>query len=429
MRLLVATILIAACGGGPRAVPNDLDDPIAVRAQTNRTLYTLWWNGARIGDAEEEVRRTKEDVKLTRRESIQVVRGDRLTGTRMTVEIHTDPALRASDVTVEVWGEGGAATSSATRDAHGDWQIAIDGEPARVEDGAAVPGELVPYLVARDHVFVGRVMMSGRGFAVAQLTVTAEGDGYVAEVSVPGGRATTQLDLEDDGTVIRAAGTDGIVAVRANAADVSAPFDPPEVVDGTAITVRGELEPDAELVRLAMAPVTRELPPPLPGQALAADGDRWGMVLDPTLAGDLPDGNATKDRTETIIELVRTVDTRLAEDLAVTAPTMEAARQATSGDCTTHALLFMALAEDAKIEAQLVTGFRLTGDLLVRHRWAIAWTGSAWMSVDPTHGQAPVTSFLLGLSIHGPRVHEVALADEVTFAGTGSARAKIQPTP
>ncbi len=417
--------MLAACGGGTRSVPDDLDDPIAARAETSRALYTLWWSGARIGDIEEEVRRGPDTFKLTRRERVQVVRGDRLSGTRMTIVIHADKALVARDVTVELWGEGGATTSKATRTESG-WTIEIDGEPERTEDGAAVPAELVPYLVARDHGFDGPVQLPGRGFAVAGLAVTPDGDAFDARLSVPGGTLSTRLELEADGTLIRAAGADGIVAVRAGASDVAAPFDPPEVVDGTAIPVNGELDEDADQAWIAISPVTRALPPLMPGQKLAADGDNWGAVLDPTLPGELADGTGTTDRTDDIIDLVHTVDLRLVEDLAVTAPSMAAARKATSGDCTTHALLFIALAEDAKIEAQLVTGFRLEPGRLVRHRWAIAWTGSRWMPVDPTYGEAPVRSLLLGLAIHGARVEEVALADEVTFAGTGSAHAKIQ---
>lgn len=429
VRSLALLCVLAACGGGPRPVPDDLDDPLVARAETERALYTLWWSGARIGDVEEEVRRGPDEVKLVRREHVQVVRGDRLTATRMTVTIHADAELRARDVTVEAWGEAGATTSRATRDTAGKWRIEIDGEPPRTEDGDAVPGELVPYLVARTGSYFGPVLLSGRGFATARLTVMKQDDVYVAELAVPGGTLATRLELDADGSVLRAAGADGVVAVRANASDVAAPYDPPEVVDGTAITLRGAVEDGAAILRLAMAPVTRELPPALPGQAVAADRDRWGIVLDPTLAGALPAGDGTADRTDDIVELVHTVDTRLEDDLAVTAPTMAAARLATAGDCTTHALLFMALASDAKIEAQLVTGFRVDAGRMVRHRWAVAWTGAAWMSVDPTYGQAPASSFLLGLAVHGARAEEVALADEVTFAGTGAANAKVQAAP
>jgi hypothetical protein len=207
---------------------------------------------------------------------------------------------------------------------------------------------------------------------------------------------------------------------------VRAPFDPPEVVDATAIPVKGTVDEDATEVSLAIAPMPDAPPPALPGQAVKVDAGRWGVVLAPGLAGDLADAAGTTDRTDDIVELVRTTDTRLEEDLAVTVHSMEASRRATAGDCTTHALLFAALAADAGVEVQLVTGFRLDGERLVRHRWAIAWTGSAWLPVDPTYGEAPARSFLLGLAVHAPHAVDIALADTATFAGTGSARAKIQ---
>jgi hypothetical protein len=50
------------------------------------------------------------------------------------------------------------------------------------------------------------------------------------------------------------------------------------------------------------------------------------------------------------------------------------------------------------------------------------------MAVDPTHGEAPLRSFLLGLAVHGARAADLALADEVAFFGTGGARAKVQRT-
>lgn len=418
----------AACGPGARPPPDDLDDELSARAEVRREQYTLWWNGARIGDVEEELRTRPDGVTLIRRERIGVRRGDRLSATRLTIEIRADRALRATTVEVGAYGDGAAASGRARRDDHGRWAIAVDGEPARSEDGDAVPAELVPLLLARDRRFDGPVLLAGRGFAVAALRVEPDGERYRAELTVPGGRLVTALELDRDGGLLRAAGADGIVAVRATTADVAAPFEPPEVVDGTAIAVTGTgaIAEDATVLRLAMAPVDRELPPPLPGQQVADDGNRWGLVLDPSLAGALPAGANGPDRTEEIVELVRTVDLRLDEDLALTAPTMTAARQARAGDCTSHALLFAALAGDTGIEVWLVTGFRLDADRLIRHRWAVAWTGTAWMAVDPTHGQAPIRSFLLGLAVHGALAEDLALADEVAFAGTGGARAKVQ---
>lgn len=426
--LLAASLGAAvACGGGSRAVPDDLDGELVRGAEVSREVYTLWWNGARIGDVEEEVRRERGGgVHLTRRERVQVRRGDALSATRLTIEIRADKDLRAEEVRVDAWGDGGAASAAATRGADGGWRIAVDGEDARTAGAALVPAELVPLLIARDGEFRGEVLLPGRGFASAALTVVPDGDHHRAELTVPGGRLVTRLELDRDGSVMRAAGADGVVAVRALPADVAAPFEPPEVVDGTAIAVAGAVSEGATRLFLAMAPVERGLPPALPGQEVVAEGDRWGIILDGSLPGGLDPLAAGADRSDDIRDLVRTVDLRLEEDLAITAATMAAARRARAGDCTSHALLFAALAGDAGIEVRLVTGFRLDGGRLVRHRWAIAWTGAAWMAVDPTHGEAPLRSFLLGLAIHGARAADLALADEVAFFGTGGARAKVQ---
>jgi hypothetical protein len=419
--LVVALSLAFSCGGRPR-VPDDLDDDLVHRAAPTRELYTLWWNGARIGDAEEQLTRDSDGVRLVRREHIQVLRGDAVAISRVTIDIRASSELRASSVTVESWGDGGAR-ASRTRD--GRWRIEVDGEPVRTEDAALVPAELVALLVARDGRFDGDVLLPGRGFAVAHLTVSPDGR---AVLTVPGGTLTTHLTLDRDGTVLRAAGADGVVAIRATAADVSAPFDAPEVVDGTSIPVSGTIPDEARRLYLVLAPVDRSPPPDLPGQLLSVRDDRWSLVLDPSLPGSLAPSPSGADRTDDIADLVHTVDLRLEEDLSSSAPTMSAARRATRGDCTTHALLFAALAADAGIETRLVTGFRLVDGHLVRHRWALAWTGASWLSVDPTHGEAPARSFLLGLAVHGPRADDVALAGESAFAGTGGSRAAVQRT-
>jgi hypothetical protein len=423
MRAWILVVGLAACSRAPMGPPDDLDEDLPRPAARSRELYTLWWNGARIGDVEEQLSRGDGGVELVRSERVQVMRGDRLAGSRLELVIRADAALVASAVSIESYSDGGAWSGTAQRRDDGRWRLHVDGEPDRIGDADAVPAELVPLIVARDGRFDGEVLLAGSAFATAALTVERDGDEYVGTLAVPGGTLVTRLRLERDGSVIRAAGADGVVAVRAALADVRAPFDPPEVVDGTAIPVKGTVAEDAAHVSLAIAPMPDEPPPALPGQVIAIDAGRWHVVLDPALPGGLDPLAASADRTEDIGILVHDVDVRVADDLAVTVTTMDAARKATAGDCTTHALLFAALAADAGIEARLVTGFRLDGALLVRHRWAIAWTGSAWMSVDPTHGEAPTRGFVLGLAIHGARADEVALADTVTFAGTGGARA------
>lgn len=108
------------------------------------------------------------------------------------------------------------------------------------------------------------------------------------------------------------------------------------------------------------------------------------------------------------------------DDLGATAATVGAARQADRGDCTTHALKLVALADDAGIPVRVVTGLRLDGDRLVRHRWVVAWTGARWQAVDPTYGESPAAPALIGLAVHGPRAADLALADAVVFDRLGA---------
>lgn len=113
------------------------------------------------------------------------------------------------------------------------------------------------------------------------------------------------------------------------------------------------------------------------------------------------------------------------DHLGVTATTLAAARAATHGDCTTHALRFAALAAEHGIPVRVVTGLRRDGDALVRHRWNLAWTGARWLAVDPTWGEAPAAPVLVGLAVHGARAADLAAADATAFEGLGG-RARLE---
>src|SRR6185295_11957912 len=76
------------------------------------------------------------------------------------------------------------------------------------------------------------------------------------------------------------------------------------------------------------------------------------------------------------------------------------AEVATAGDCTTFALAYTALAERRGIATRVVTGLRVDGDRLVRHRWAVSWTGRVWMAVDAAFGAAPAGGDLIGIAVH-----------------------------
>ena len=52
------------------------------------------------------------------------------------------------------------------------------------------------------------------------------------------------------------------------------------------------------------------------------------------------------------------------------------------------------------IPTRVVTGFRVDGDRLIRHRWAVSWTGRAWIAVDAAFGAVPAGGDLVGVAIH-----------------------------
>src|SRR5689334_14373672 len=134
MRAWSVVVLVAACGGARAQVPDDLDDDLPQPAQLTHTQYTLWWNGARIGDA---------DVRVSREEHVQLLRGGTLAASRLTIDVRADKNLRASEVDVANLGDGGS-DGRATRARDGGWQIAVDGEAVRSAPADVVPDELVP---------------------------------------------------------------------------------------------------------------------------------------------------------------------------------------------------------------------------------------------------------------------------------------------
>src|SRR5207244_10447088 len=82
------------------------------------------------------------------------------------------------------------------------------------------------------------------------------------------------------------------------------------------------------------------------------------------------------------------------------------------GDCTAHALAFIARAERRGLETRAVTGWRLDGGRLVRHRWALVRQADGpWIAVDPSYGEAPASPRLIGLAVGGATTAELAAAD------------------
>lgn len=459
---------------GPRPVPGVDGAPrSSAGEQPRRSLlgyeghFLITWNGARIGDASESLRSHRDGgLRFERRERVTVRRGDALAHSATDLVIDTDAALRARHVAVRQIASGALHRGVAERNPRGDWLVTYADEPPRLIPGATVPAELVPLLIAAAPApgrvrFDGPVMLPGYGFAVAHLRVETEAArSLLATLTTPEGELRSRFVLARGGMVARVEGEDGIGAHRVDAAVAAAGFAPPEIVDAASVVIEpppGLAEADATSLVLGPIPADRPLPPPLPGQHIDAVAGSWHVRLsagddfappvsaasypqvapvvapDPELArlaariiGQASAGGSARDQA---FALARATAGLLADDLGAPEGDALATLMLGRGDCTAHALLFAALARARGIPARLVTGFRADGGRLVRHRWAIVAVEGSWLAVDPTHGEAPSAARLVGLAVHGTRTAELALADDVAFAGLAQIRAQACAHP
>ncbi len=409
-----AVALVAACST-PRTPPAPAPAATEAPAPPARVAWSLTWRGAPIGGAWER----DAGPRFERREQVVVRRGDDLVVSDLTITIERDARGQAVAIGVTRWQDGPVLDGTAVLDASGGWRVEVEGE-APLSLPPAVPFELALRDAAGAREHHGAVILAGWGFAVAQLDLVPApgGDHHVARLAIGGRRMEATVRYDDDGAIAAIAGGDGVVAHRAALDADLRPANPPEVVDGNAIAVEG-----GGRSVLALLDATAPRPPALPGQRVASA--TWEITLDASAPGELAPAAPGPDRTGTIAILVQRVADEVADDLGATAATAGAARSATHGDCTTHALRFAALAADADIDARVVTGLRLDGGALVRHRWNVAWTGSRWITVDPTWAEAPAAPMLVGLAVHGARAADLAAADATVFDGLGT-RATIR---
>ncbi len=398
-------LAVAACGSpGARLAPDPFDDldvaPVATHAS-----YDLRWHGALIGDAVQR----DDGLRLERRERIVVRRGTQAVVHEIGLTIEREGAR---PVRVEL-ADGDRASGVATATARG-WSVEVRGEPP-IELPWAPPFEDVLARAPTTGGYRGPALLAGWGFAIADLTVGPTGDGWLATLAIDGGVVTARVRFGADGLPVEIDSGDGVTATR-RPADVPAPrFEPIEVVDGNALTV------DGGAAAVIDFPDARVAIPAVPGQLVwPRPGGGWRVALSAGARGELAPGPAGRDRSGDIDRLTAAVAEAVVDDLGTTATTVGAARAATRGDCTTHALQLVALAADAGIATRVVTGLRLDGDRLVRHRWVVAWTGGRWRAVDPTYGESPAAPTLIALAVHGPRAADLAMADAVVFDGLGA---------
>ena len=399
----------AGCAAGSARGPLPGDAPESGRDAERD--YAIWLGGAQVGTAHEVERWSADGVTVSRTEAMRFLRGDVPVAIATTIEIAADARLLPWRVT---WTERAQATrrGEAVRDAAG-WLVSDDAGVRRLPT-AAVPAELTPLLVRRDGRFAGTVFLPARGFVAGagriepiaphRLIARLVLDGATTRAAAAGAAEAT-IDLGDDAMPVRVVDGDGVIATRITAAQAALPFGPVDLIAATAIPLTGAptatpRSPGRAPRRLMLEGDGRLAVPPVPGQAATPSGDAVELELSPRLAGRLPPGTRGPDRTRDILWLVARVRGHIAPDLAAGPASTHAAAAATTGDCTTFALAYAALAAERGIPTRVVTGLRIDGDRLVRHRWAVSWTGAAWIAVDAAFGAAPAGGDLVGLAVH-----------------------------
>jgi hypothetical protein len=400
-------VWVAACAASP---PRPTDAP-EVPPDAERH-YAIWFGGAQVGTAQETEQWSRAGVLVRRTEAMRFLRGDAPVTLATTIEITADRRLAASRVT---WTEQAQARrrGDAVRDATG-WTVTGDAGVRRLP-ARAIPAELAPLVVRRDGRFTGLVFLPARGFVAGSGRIDPIAPGrLIARLELAAGAtAEATIDLGDDAMPSRVVDGEGVIAIRITAAEAAIPFAPVDLIAAASIPLTGT--PSHRLVLDGDLAV-----PPIPGQASRAasgdlgvvdgsvapgepgpgGGDRIELELSAHLRGGLPPGAPGPDRTREIAALVARVHGHIAPDLGADPTSVRTAAAATAGDCTTFALAYAALAAGRAIPTLLVTGFRVDGDRLVRHRWAVSWTGRAWIAVDAAFGAAPAGGDLVGLAVH-----------------------------
>lgn len=382
-------MVLVACAT-PRPIPA-ADAPVELPADQVRH-YTIWLGGARVGTAVEAETWSSLGVHLARTETMRFRRGETEVELVTTIDIDADVALVAHRVR---WSELAGGVTRRTEALH-DRETWHTSDPAITLAAAAIPAELAPLLVRRDGKFAGIVFLPARNFVGGHGRIDPVAPGrLVARLALDSGPlAEATIDLDRDGMPARVVDGEGVIAIRTSAALARAPFPAVDLVAATAVPIAGRHHPHHLVLdgNLTL--------PAVPGQASATSPAGVSVDLGTQLPGHLAPETAGPDRASDIRALVASVRTRITPDLGATPASAREAEAATAGDCTTFALAYAALATRGGIPTRVVTGLRVDGDRLVRHRWAVSWTGRAWIAVDAAFGAAPAGGDLIGLAIH-----------------------------
>jgi Transglutaminase-like superfamily len=377
---VVVWIACAACAA-PATVVHPTADLPPERHTDQTRFYSIWLGGARIGTAKEAEVWNPRGVHLRRTEAMSFLRGDAEVSMTTQIDIDADLGLVAHQVR---WMEN---NNGVVRSAEANTQLA----------NGAVPAELVPMIVRRDGHFTGAVFLPARNFVGGHGRIDPVAPGrLVARLALDAGPlAEATIDQASDGMPARVVDGEGVIALRISAAQARIPFAAADLVAATAVPIGGRRHGAHHLMLDGNIVL-----PALPGQAATTTSTGVAVDLGAQLPGGLPADDIGPDRANEIRVLVAGVRARITPDLGATTSSARDADAATAGDCTTFALAYAALASRRGIPTRVVTGLRVDGDRLVRHRWAVSWTGRAWIAVDAAFGAVPAGGDLIGLAIH-----------------------------
>lgn len=384
VRAAVLALLVGCAPAVTSALPADV--PIETPRDQVRH-YTIWLGGARVGTAVEQETWTRDGVHLVRAEQLAFMRGDAQVSLATTIDIDASAALVARRVRWTERTNREERTADAVR--HGEhWEVST-GERFSAD---AIPAELVPLIVRRDGAFRGHVFLPARGFVVGSGHIEPVAPGrLVARIELATAVVEATIDIDRDGSPARVVDGEGVIAMRVTAAQAAEAYAAVDLISATAIPLTGRpgrhvmLDGDLAL-------------PALPGQQARPSTHGLEIELDARIAGGLPAGPERSDRTTEIKTIVTAVRQRITPDLS--ALTSRDAVNATAGDCTTFALAYAALATQRHIPTRVVTGLRVDGPRLIRHRWAVSWTGTKWIAIDAAFGAVPAGGNLIGLAVH-----------------------------
>lgn len=437
-RFLLLCALCAACGPGRSrelAPPTYEDDPaaraalVATAMEGYRAAFVLTWNGRRIGEAHETFVAADDALggfRFQRSERVVVRRGDATSVAHTSIVIDVDAAMIARRVVVERDGGGPKQHARASRLFDDGWSVQVGDAPARLADGAAVPSTLVPLYVAaggsQGRVFDGPVLVEGANLAGARLTVDVEAQTARSRYVTAAGELRAVARLDAQGRLVEAGLGAELGSRRTDEAELAAPFDPPEIVDSSAIQVAGSPASDPggpAALRITVSGV--RVPPPalpeIPEQTVAmAPGGTWDVVVEPTAFPQAGSGpwRELRERTDWV---ART----LADDLRVATLSPSEALATGRGDCTAHAVVLEEDLRERGYQTRLVTGFVVEDGALRRHRWVAVRIGKRWIPVDPMFDEVPARPTHIALAVHGASPDELAFIDDVVFAGWSGA--------